>query len=348
MWERLQGSPTKTALSLATAACSFWLGVGSCMAGDKIDFSVPANPAIGQKPDREAPDTDSDPAKFSLRMPSGVGRRYQIHPIVTTVIFPSNDKHGLRAWDAGSKPSDLQDETDSFDADANQRAGGAFTNMVGESSEWSPGASSSASSRGQSLAGFSPQNTSEFSTQREATHAAAAAAARSGMESSSGWQNQASTPLEVSHVNGGSDDGTISAWGRSVATRELSYSDRVREQYRSTYTAGAMNLAAGTESPQPEAAALSTSETSPSSDLSATAQPWDDSSASPKSAEVYGNTISGALRAGYHPAALDTPRAKIQTATRTPFPNQPAFGTPSAPTHPAILPFPKKPGSLFQ
>jgi len=344
MWVRFQGSALRTALSITTAACSFVLTAARCPAGEKIDFSTPSNPALAQLPAavvREDDDTDS-----LLKMPGNgngmQGRRYVVPPVTTTTIMVApRDRRktdDLRAWDSVLTPPTLADQDEAFNANLKPKPANPFTNSYDATSQWDLTPSTLKQTQTLGLSTLSPMDDS----------------ARHGWNAHN-WEshgNDLSPFKEFSHEDQSADSVNPTAWTSAVKSSFLGYSQRLHNSssYKSDYassvsdpsTAGVYSTGDPyAKSPTPGVGDSSTAVLDGSSDsfMSRRGPTGLDMSAS-----ALRSTDNDQIhRYGYVPPV----QSPVENTRRILGAAQPGYGSGQVVAQPAVLPFPKKPGSLF-
>jgi hypothetical protein len=335
----LQVSLTKTAVSMAAALV---MAGGSATAGDKIQFSIPGSLALGQKPDPQSKDNDSQaPVKFDAGMQAP--NMAEFNAPVTVVVIPAdrNKRNGLHAWDSGMKPFNLEDQDSLLAPDAKPAPNGVLTNSYDAKSEWTPGSDLLRTDTHM-------ESLSRSSTQSQSPSTQSGSSYWSGMNLLSGSGMEDSASRNTTRDEKTSETSDLSAWGKTFMSQKESYSERV-EEYRSMYQPPALNVE-GSDS-------LAKAVAPPSADVGSDAildLSREDNSPRgrdglPSAFDSYnsdGNSPVGASRYNAANSGIPVPS---QAQTRPPVLNPFGGGSqPMAAQQPVFLAFPKKPGSLFQ
>jgi|GEM_PF-3766689 len=369
MQERIQPSPMTAALSITAAALALFCPPTSACAGDKIEFSIPGNQAIVQKPEWQVPDDDSAPVEFKK---AKVGRRYQIQDAGTTIIIPASDDrhHGLRAWDAASRLSDLGKSDDPLDRPPDSQPRNSLTNQFDSGSQWDLGAQSSryqtSTFGGQHNSGFST-GSSEFSSQSGSGFSALHAAEDGSLSvpsfglSGGSWHGDAlvQTPAGGGGLHSAAAAGVgLTAWGAdAVPSTVANLADRYSDSFQTAGNSSGNDNSLDVSGPK---GLLSSSPTPGVGDNSifgltanARSAPWINSDGT----EIPYNSHAQDFRRGVYrayqqptgqplaprlphlPQGVLSPYAGVNPAEKV---NQ-QFAS-----HPPILPLPKKPGSVFE
>jgi hypothetical protein len=338
-------SLSRTVVSIATAAVAFTVGPGKCLAGDKIEFTVPGNPTLAQKPEREIKPDDAPSAdKMDLGAQAPGMAEYAPPPQTETVVIPAErDKRDkLRAWDAKSKPFGLEDRDDLLPADAKPAANNAFTNNYDAKPEWG---TPSGLVRGMNRS----DNYSEFSNPRTQAQTPGASASRNGMNMFSGFGREQdkdnSSPYSTENDKNPETSG-LSAWGKTLSSQKESYSQRL-EEYRTLYSPLAPKLDESDTTPK-----LATSPTpglGGSSLLGASTElgALGGHGSSQNDLSSFNSGPSLPSFASRYSDALTAPEQN-QTQTRPTMAAPVGEGYRPMAAQPIILSFPKKPGSIFQ
>jgi hypothetical protein len=328
------------------------LASGVCFAGDKIQFTVPGNTNLAQKPEHEAkPDDDAAPAKFSPDGGAAAMSEFIGPTEAPTVVIlkdqgkDRNKRDKLKAWDSGIKKFDSEnrdDRDDLTDSDAKAAANPMMTNSYDSKYDSKSQWDSRPDSKQQGKTLFDTRSREDrfggFAGQRRQDQSAS----RTGdMLSLLGSDKEDGTSKDRSDNDKDSQTG-LSAWGKAVTAPRESYAERF-EQYRSMYSAPSMNVGA------PEGFGRSES----SSDFGGAAlnpeameDTWGARSAGPTGVEAFSAGDSTLGVSAFRAPDLSGSAGGYQTSARAAAPSSGAFQPMATP--PIILSFPKKPGSLFQ
>jgi len=314
------------------------------VAGDKIEFTVPGNPTLAQKPEREIkPDDAASADKMELGAPSTPEYTPPPAEAETVVIPMSRDKRdGLRAWDSKLKPFGLEDRDDLLSPDAKPAANSAFTNSYDAKPEWgTPSGLARALNRS--------DNSTEFANPRTQTQTQEGSPYRNGMSLFSGFGREQdkdnASPYSMENDKNPETAG-LSAWGKTLSSEKESYSQRL-EQYGTLYSLSAPKL-----NESDTTSKLATSPTpglGESSLLGASAESgaWSGHSSSQNDMNSFNSGPSLPRFASRYNDALTAPEAN-QTQTRPTTTAPVGEGYRPTAAQPIILSFPKKPGSIFQ
>lgn len=352
MREKFQGLGIATTLSLATAVCALFLSPQATLAGDKIEFSPPGSSALAQKPQKEMPEQEELGSEVHERRALRA-HRYELPPPTITIIVPAsrNPHDGLHAWDTLDN-SDQDNASD--DSLAQPQSSSVRTNFVGGS--WDLRTRDD---------GFGISGTGQDST-ASGFRAPGYLSQMNSSEDDSGWRGDApgggawmdgnargkTGQILTAHNAGVSlSKPEITAWDSPSSTSPLDLTDdnRFGEGYRTPSRNGDFDPGAPGLDKQPltSTAALGMQAAAALDAHSMLENPFS-SKRDRNDTSIGDSSDDTAQRGGYR--AYPTFGAPIFSRSDFTPPSFSATATASKrfSEQPAVLPFPRKPGSILQ
>ncbi|HWD21080.1 MAG TPA: hypothetical protein VHB20_17565 [Verrucomicrobiae bacterium] len=351
-----QGSAATLSLSLLTAVALFSGGGEGVRAGDKIEFSLPGNPVISQRPEREVKEDDEAPFRFDGKV-GGINAGSMPAPNASiTIILPAqdNNRNKLHAWESGANgrndPTTLgfPDRNDFLGQDQKPSRNRGLTNDYDLRSQWDLDESVLRREDNNNGSGLAVQNPEGLSPNR------------GGASLWSGWQSSAGDYAR-SHQNNGNGYNSVasgieqSPWSRTVETTDNSHDSwgRPQPQYGSGYEPGGPDVGGAgampglTSSQAPTTSSFSERANRDGSEfgLSASESPWT-SRGSRSALDAYGSAETRENPYQYNTS--QSPRSQPQEVSRPAYGTEASISARLSAARPAVLTFPKKPGAILQ